>query len=633
MQKNSLAKRFRYWFDNTISKGASALIGLLGISTVLLIAGVSAVAVLTQSAKDGEGHPLSFLQMAWMSLMRTMDAGNMADDSGSILFMVLILIVTIGGIFIVSTLIGILNNGLEQKLDNLRKGRSLVIEKGHTVILGWSPHIGSIISELLTANENQRYSCIAIMADKDKVEMEDEIRAKLGSTGRTRVVCRTGNPMRLDDLAIMNLNNSKSIVVLSPETNDPDIDVIKVILAITNNPKRRTEPYHIVAEIRETKYLEVAKMVGQDEAQLILTGDLISRIAVQTTCQSGLSVIYTELLDFGGDEIYFCREKKLTGKTFAQALLCYEKSALIGIRYRDGRVQLKPDFNTVFEDGDQVIAISEDDNTVRVSKIKDYKINATAIQQAEKKQKDPVRTLLLGWNRWGMTIVNELDNYVTPGSELTLVAELSEEDAESIQNGIWNNQKVSYREGDITDRPTLDALAVQTYHHVMVLSYSDRLDAEEADAQTMITLLHLRDIAAKTGTHPSITTEMLDVRNRELAEIAQVDDFIVSDRLISLMMTQLAENEELMPVFTDLFDSDGSELYLKPAADYIKPGVPVNFYTIIEAARSHNELAIGYRLAKLANKAEEAYGVRINPVKSAMITFSEQDKIVVLAED
>ena len=104
------------------------------------------------------------------------------------------------------------------------------------------------------------------------------------------------------------------------------------MLAITNNPNRRAEPYHIVAEIREPKNMDVARMVGKDEVELVLVGDLISRIIAQTCRQSGLSVVYTELLDFGGDEIYFHEEPALVGKTFGEALLAYEDSAVIGLR-------------------------------------------------------------------------------------------------------------------------------------------------------------------------------------------------------------------------------------------------------------------------------------------------------------
>ena len=116
------------------------------------------------------------------------------------------------------------------------------------------------------------------MAEKDKVEMEDEIRDKVTTTGKTRIVCRTGSPIDLGDIDIVNLQESKSIIVLSPEGSNPDAQVIKTILAITNNPQRRAEPYHIVAEIRDPKNLDVIKMVGKDEVTTVLVGDLISRI-------------------------------------------------------------------------------------------------------------------------------------------------------------------------------------------------------------------------------------------------------------------------------------------------------------------------------------------------------------------
>ena len=81
-------------------------------------------------------------------------------------------------------------------------------------------------------------------------------------------------------------------------------------------------------------------MAGRHEAELVLVGGLISRLIVQTSQQSGLSAVYTELLDFSGDEIYFHEEPALTGRTFGEALLMYEDSALIGVRTADGRVRL-----------------------------------------------------------------------------------------------------------------------------------------------------------------------------------------------------------------------------------------------------------------------------------------------------
>ncbi len=152
---------------------------------------------------------------------------------------------------------------------------------------------------------------------------------------------------------------------------------------------------------------------------------------------------------------------------------------------------------------------------------------------------------------------------------------------------------VSFRAGDITSREVLENIQAADYDHVIVLSYAG-LDVQEADARTLVTLLHMRDIAEHDNTPFSIVSEMRDVRNRQLAEVTGVDDFIVSDRLVSLMMAQLAENASLYEVFSDLFDPRGAEIYLKPVSQYVETGRAVNFYTIVEAARRRGETAIGY---------------------------------------
>ena len=121
-------------------------------------------------------------------------------------------------------------------------------------------------------------------------------------------------------------------------------------------------------------------------------------------------------------------------------------------------------------------------------------------------------------------------------------------------------------------------------------------------------------------------------RNRELAHVARADDFVVSDKLLSLLMAQISENKELGAVFQELFHPDGWELYLKPISDYVELGKAVNFYTVLESARQRGEVAIGYRLHELAFNAEKAYGVKLNPLKSQSVTFGQEDRIIVLAE-
>lgn len=625
--------KLQYQFDNFMAKGTAALIGGLGLLSLILIFSTAAVIAITGIRPSGAAEAFDFWEAAWQNLMRTLDAGTMGGDEGWA-FRFVMFFVTLGGVFVISTLIGILTSGLEQKLGDLRKGRSRVIETGHTVILGWSSQIYTILSELIVANENQKSSVIVILGEKDKVEMEDEIQSVVGGAGRTRIVCRTGNPIDMHDLDLVSLQTARSIVILSADSADPDAQTIKTILAITNNPRRRPESYHIVAEIRDPKNVEIARMVGKDEVELILSGDLVSRIIAQTCRQSGFSVVCTELLNYEGDEIYFVEEPSLVGKTFREILSCYRKSAVLGLERKDEGVRLNPPMDTRLQPGDKVIAVSADDDTVILDLAARQPPQEDVMVDAAPEPPAPERTLILGWNQRVPAIIHELDHYVAPGSTVTVAANY-EKGEEEIARLCPNprNQTVAYQQADTTDRRVLEMLRPDSYDHVIVLAYSDTKGIQEADACTLITLLHLRDMADKGMQRFSIVSEMLDQQNCALAEVTQADDFIVTDQLISMVMAQVSENKSVNAVFADIFDPEGSEIYLKPVGNYVQTGVPVHFYTLVEAAARRGEVAFGYRLKSAANDPEKSYGIVLNPDKMETVCFSKDDRLIVLAEE
>ena len=330
--------------------GILSFILILFFGTLLLVFGLH-----PDSDRD-----FSFFESLWVNLTHVLDPGVLGNHEDNWPFRLFMMITTFLGLVIVSTLIGLVSNGILTKMDDLRKGRSFVIEKDHVLILGWSSKIFTIISEICIANENQKRGVIVILADMDKVLMEDEIRDKVGSTGNTKVICRTGNPIDVHDLYIANPFDTKSIIILDKDNENSDSQIIKTIVAIVTNPERRPDPYHITAEMEDKRNFEVAKMVGKDEVELILSDEIISRIMVQTSRQSGLSVVYIELMDFGGDEIYFMAEPKLVGKTFREILFSYEDSAIMGIQFADGHVEINPPMDTIFTAGDRVIGITED---------------------------------------------------------------------------------------------------------------------------------------------------------------------------------------------------------------------------------------------------------------------------------
>jgi hypothetical protein len=127
---------------------------------------------------------------------------------------------------------------------------------------------------------------------------------------------------------------------------------------------------------------------------------------------------------------------------------------------------------------------------------------------------------------------------------------------------------------------------------------------------------------------------MIDVRNRDLAAVTRADDFVVSNKLVSLMLAQASENELMADIFDELLDEDGSEIYMRAVTDYISIDHPVNFYTITLAALTRGEVALGYSKAGTTAKDERQLGrVVVNPVKGEAVQYAAGDKLIILARD
>ncbi|MCL4416661.1 MAG: potassium transporter TrkA [Actinobacteria bacterium] len=632
MAKKSFKEKLRYNFDNLMSKGTLSLIGFLAIIFIAFIVIFTIILWLINLIPDK-----SIIELFWLNIFKTLNTGTFDDAGVSQLNFLLSLLITLVSIFITSLLISLLTTGIQQKIWSLRKGRSKVQEVNHTIILGWSEIVFTIIRALMEASKNQKKCKIVIMGNKDKVEMEDAIRERIKLNRNMKIICRQGNPIDLNDLKIVNLPESKSIIIIE----DTDSKVLKTILAINNSKETiREKPYNIVAMLNESKNLNSGKIAGAGQAKFILNINFIARLIAQTCYQPGLSLVYNELLNFKGDEIYIRSLKELTGKSFKEALFMFEDSAIIGIS--DGKnVKLNPPADTIIGENDSIVAISADDDTIILSGLKDYKINENVIHISEKNETKKEKILILGWNERAKIIINELKNYVAPDTEITVVVETNpiEEFGEfgkaiSLENQDFisiEDIKVRFIQDDINDHNLLTKLAKEHFNHIVVLAYTNK-DIQEADSITLMTLIHLRDIAEKNNLNFSLTSEMLDINNRALAKVAKVNDFIVSEKLTSLLLAQISENEQLDPVFEDLLNESGSEIYQKKIKDYIKIGEPVNFYTILEAAGRKNDLAIGFRIAAEENFEEKNFGIYINPDKSSLFEFTEDDSLILLSE-
>lgn len=619
MAKATLKEKLQYRFDKWMAKGVLALIGLLTVITVLTVSVIAAVVSLFKL------HPanaeLDFFEAFWISLMRTLDAGTMGADSGQS-FRIAMLVVTLAGLVIVASLIGIVSNAFNAKVEELRKGKSRVLEENHTLILGWNSKIFQIIRELVIANESRTKPKIVILADKDKVEMEDEIHRHVKHLKNTEVVVRSGNPMSLVDLRITSHEKARSILILPPDGVEfSDSVAIKTTMALLASPSHNDNSYHIVTEISDSENLEIAKLVGGSEVTWVQADDLIARLIVQTSRQSGLSAVFTDLLDFEGSELYLHPARVFDGIRYQDAVNRMTQGCLIGV-IRDGEVNLNPQCDFVLLASDFLIVIAEDDASIKFGQKASFE--SQFFTELTVNHRVAESFLVIGFGSNTSRIVSELAGYLAPGSTITVVSDADVTLPERAGIGI---EVVS---DNPAKRQTIDGLDLSRFQHAILLADDSLDDIQRADAQTLLTLLHIREVVRSRGLQLNIVTEMLDDHNRELAETTKADDFIVSDKLVSYMLAQLEENDELSEVFSALFSVEGPEIALRPIEEYVQLGVGLTFNTVVAAAIAKGDSAIGHRIRVNQDEADQNWGVELAPDRFAERTYKPGDKVVVL---
>jgi ion channel POLLUX/CASTOR len=247
--------------------------------------------------------------------------------------------------------------------------------------------------------------------------------------------------------------------------------------------------------------------------------------------------------------------------------------------------------------------------------------------------------LILGWNPKIFPIIEEFDNYVGAGSSLTLVNSLPEaerEDALTEKCPPRKNVSVRHMVGEFTSRALMDRLQPQKYPTVMVLGdASGGGGVEESDTRAIIALLLLRDFRQRANVaHQEVCSEILDPKNRELAATTEIHDIVISNEMVSMVLAQITYEPRIRPVLEDLFQSEGSEIYIKPMSLYVAEGTPVTFEQLILVAKARGEVALG--IQNYSTDASAKYGMRLNPdlaFRRTPFTPGPRDRLIVLAED
>ena len=647
MKKPTFKESLHYYVDNYLAKGSQAL--FLSLLLTFLIALILLIlirfSIMWAYPESGDA-----LRQTWTAFLQLTAPGNMNQDTQSpVAFKIAAIMAGFTGVVIFSTLIATLTTALNNAISNLRQGHSRVLESQHTLILGWSQRVTEILRELVEANESEKDPVVVIMSELDKPWMDEFLRTSFKERGNTRIVTRKGNPASPESLKHVSVAAAKSVIVLAncddnapmPSQVASDARGIKVVLALETAAPGAEFP--IVTELFLSRNRDIVKEVVPGRVKVIDSEEILAKVMVQTSRTSGLSVVYSELLSFDGCELYFY-QANWKGITFAQSQFHFPDGVPIGIRRPDGSVAIRPALETVLENDYEILIVAEDDSTIDfhpdpVATAKSLPIPDRRSEQRQEKM------LMLGWSAKSPVIIAEHAEYVLDGS-VVLVALFEPTEQNRLDIAKLNSEidelKIDLVEINPLDGRELLSLDPFSFNDIIILPQKLGMDAnaERIDSETIVVLLLLRNLRNSMEANgqtvtTKVLTEVLDSNNQELIHQAGVNDFIISNRLVSMLFAQISEEPDIQLVYDDLFQEDGSEIYVKPVELYFD-SLPqeVTFADLMALAQKRDqEVCIGVKIKSKINDEDANYGIKLIPVKETAYTLQHGDALVVVAED
>ncbi|MCK5131669.1 MAG: hypothetical protein KAR40_05895 [Candidatus Sabulitectum sp.] len=608
MVYRTLGTRLRYLVNDLLIRNPFWQMLILVIASLMIIT----IGVLLVDDSVGDGF--------WWSFTRLLDQGTFINDDKCEPHIALVgVLITIGGILVLSLLIGIFSSKITEQLDSLKRGKSPIVEKNHFIVCGDGDRLYEVARELVEArNEGSSRGSIVMFSRRSREEMEEVLAQRIGRKQARQVICRSGDTTDVDSLGLPGFQRCAGFVIIG----DNDNTVIKTLIAV--NSIRGKGHSTGVCELRNRARGRIAKMACPD-VRWIPVREIMMRLLVQIGRQPGLSAVYSEILSFRGNEFYLQKQKELEGCSFREISERVQNGIALGI-FKNGKIALNPPSEMILDSEDSLLVLAENKNSFS------FVENRFAVVEAGFKSEimfeEPLRMLVFsGHSRKFSFMLKLLDDYSHSGAEITVIGSIPEDEGFNLLNEVdCKNCSSNYIKVERTDPGSVEMLHPEKYDSIMVISgKSSDMSDEDADSECIVTLLILRDIADRYGNewNATVVSEIRNPRNRRLATAAGIDDFVISNEVCSMIMAQLVIQPGLSHVYEEIFDPSGCEVQLRKASLYNSG----EFSSLAAQGLRRGEVVLGW----LTGTGSESR-VCLNPDRNTLLPTGKDTRIVVIAE-
>ena len=606
--KHSLYERWAYWFDSRMSKGTAALIRLLAIVSMSTIIFITLLMVALGYSEAEAG-----VDVFWDSFATIVNAWLpfYEDGGGEIGYLIIMSFAAVIGLLITSVLIGIVSNAIEEYVEGLRDSKSTILEKDHIIILGFIPGEYTLIKQIVLAAGSEKRT-IVIASDVGSQEMREAVFDNVDVPKNVKIIFRTldiYDPVSLEKLSP---SDSRHILI-SPMD---DMKTTKALLAVSmliNSAENENVRVSALVSKNEHRFPET--VAAKHNVTTIQMRNAIARMVAHSCSQTGLSDAFREVFSFEGNEFYYIELEKAYGMSFGELSYRLDKAVPIGIIH-DGKINLNPDKDTKFKEGDRLIVFAEEADSAVLTDTQYHEMPANKYQSTDKDRK----VAIIGYNGAFRLVYREMSENISE----VIVADIPDEKKDAVikASSIRENCRLVMYDEDIDEMENMTEIAKKADHVVLLSNYS--LDDEEADIQSIFRIMRFRDIRTRLGLKFNITAEMRKKSNLNLIREDEHMDYVVASNMSSLFLAQLCENYELDGLYKEILASRGNELYLKKAGDFGCDGV----YTTLQL----RNMALCNKCVMLGYLRADSYESFFNPGLNEEIHLNAEDSLIVLSE-
>tara|TARA_B100000214_G_scaffold114859_1_gene81092 strand:+ start:2486 stop:4648 length:2163 start_codon:yes stop_codon:yes gene_type:complete len=326
-------KFIKYKFDQALEKSflnlalflfAISLLGIILFSIIfyfLFLIGVISI--------DGV-----FGKFIWMTFAYFIDVGTISGESytdNTTADKVFKILITIFGIIIFSSFIGIISQALSNRIEELREGKGYISEKDHTIVFNFSKKTIPLLNELFKSYEGEKKT-IVLCSEYDTKDISIKIESATTIPENINLIYRKGYGWQKKIPALLDFEGASNFIILKPDQNneylsenDCDNEVGKTLTSLITSKDYQNTGGNIVAEFSSKQKQVLYEIFNLENVNSVInktsnkknyplfieSEDIRAKIISQAVFNPDIVEIYDELFSFEGSEIYFINTKDL----------------------------------------------------------------------------------------------------------------------------------------------------------------------------------------------------------------------------------------------------------------------------------------------------------------------------------